>query len=327
MDTVSVGAAFTGNTKLRTFLIFEGEPSSGKSLFLEVFAELGRRSDERVSGSSYVIGNASPDAIIQKRNGSNFAKSQFGNNRIVGVSEPNSREELDGDFIKAYTGDHTVSTEKKHQDFHSDIAQGLLIIATNEMPRMNSIDAAIMNRAKIVKFPKSFVENPVLDHEDKAIEGLRELLIQDRSAVLHWVIEGMYLHKEKYNRLEHSAPAIMNEWAREHKNKIQTPKQWAEDLISEGLIEYVSNPDALSVHDKKEFLEISKGWQHFELWTKLNGYPNFKRNAFMKVLTDEYGIHTPDEDRMKIKSGSWRFKVFLTTPAFETSLSDLKMNA
>lgn len=326
-----VGAAFTGNTKLRTFLVFEGERSSGKSLFLEVMAELGRRSDPRIDGSSYVNGNANSNAIIRKKGGSNFAQSEFGNNRIVGVSEPNAREELDGEFIKAYTGDRTVSTEKKHKDFHADIAQGLLIIATNEMPRMNSMDTAIMKRAKIVKFPYSFVDSPdpTKEHEKESVENLRELLLEDRSSILRWILDGMELHKNgrnknnvSYNRLEDSAPAIMDQWSEEHKSDLQTPISWMETMIAEGAVEYESNPDVLVNIPRKDLLPIGDAYVIYKHWCVYEGAgtPMGNRN-FSKLLMDFYKVEGHDKT---IQSGVRRFPVFTQTPQFEKLLVKAK---
>lgn len=326
-----VGAAFTGNTKLRTFLIFEGERSSGKSLFLQTFDSLGEPFDPNIPGTGYVLGNAKSDAIIHKKNGSNFSQAQFGSNRLVGLSEPNAREELDGEFLKEYTGDPTVSVEKKHKDPSKTLAQGLLIIATNEMPRMNSMDTAVMKRAKIVKFPYSFVDNPVKEHEKPSIDGLEDDLLSDRSAILHWILEGMLIHKNEandlgvpYNHLENSSPAIMDRWSEEHKDSLQTPVQWVKELSDEGLITIDLDP---TTKPRADYLKLQDAWQHFELWSRENGLPQFKRNAFMKMLEEAYGI-TPDDGESPIKvkaGGTWRFRVFRPSDKFDTNLSDLKL--
>lgn len=322
-----VGAAFSGNTKLRTFLIFDGERSSGKSLFLEVLAELGRRNDPELDWSSYTNGNANPMSILRAKGVRNFAQAEFGINRIVGVSEPNVQEEIDGEFLKAYTGDRTVSTEKKHKDYHVDIAQGLLIIATNEMPKINSMDTAVMKRAKIVKFPYSFVDNPdsAKETEKKSVENLGELILEDRSSVLRWIIEGMYIHKNEhnnqgisYNRLEDSAPAIMNNWMKELKDDLQTPITWLKFMIENGSIDYVQNPVEIAGRANVDMLRTSEAHRVYQLWCDDNGITHKKgARVFTKMIMDEYGIS--EFPKVQTKDYS-RFPILYPTPEFQKYL-------
>ena len=327
-----VGAAFTGNTKLRTFLVFDGERSSGKSLFLEIFGELGRRSDPEVEGSSYANENANPSAIIKNKGGRNFAQSEFGNNRIVGISEPNIHEEVDGEFLKAYTGDHTISTEKKHKDFHVDIAQGLLIVATNQMLRINSSDTAIMNRAKIVKFPYSFLANPdpTNPFHLQSDEYLKEHLMEDRSAILWWVIEGMYLHKHgknssevSYNRLEDSAPPIMNEWMKELKSELQTPISWLDFMIENESIEYVTDTMEIMGRTKSSMVRTKEAHTVYKAWCDDNGiaYPKGNRE-FTRMILEQFGVAGHDKT---VGNDYARFPVLFSTDKFVEYLGEAKM--
>lgn len=322
-----VGAAFTGNKKLRTFLVFEGEPSSGKSLFLETFDALGEAFDEDIPSTGYVLGNIKSDAIIRKRGGTNFSQAQFGSNRLVGLSEPNAREELDGEFLKEYTGDKKVSAEKKFQDAGPTIAQGLLIVATNEMPRMNSMDKAVMNRMKIVKFPNTFVDNPSpsIEHEKQADNNLSEKLIEDRSAILWWVIQGMIIHKTQsnaqgisYNRLDNSEPLIMKSWSEEHTSKLQTPLTWMKHMEDEGTINYISNPMEITQTPKKDMLRVSHAHKVYSAWCADDGAgaPMGVRN-FSKLIMDQYSLK---EYPNLIYSGYNRFPMLTPTPEFDRLL-------
>lgn len=326
-----VGAGFSGNTKLRTFLIFEGARSSGKSLFLETFAELGRRSDPDIIDTAYAHGNAPEEAILRRPGKSNFAQSEFGNHRFVGISELSANEELNGEFIKKYTGDKTVSTERKHQGHHSDIAQGLLVIATNEMPRINSMDTAIMKRAKIVKFPRSFIDDPDPKNENefKSVEGLGEMLLDDRSDVLHWIIEGMLIHKTEknnngisYSRLEDSAPSVMNSWMDELKSELQTPVSWLEFMRGNDSIEYV--PDSMEILSRKVSTAIrtSEAYKVYLAWCEDNGisYP-VKNRKFTKMILDEYGISGHDRT---VGNDYSRFPFLFTSDKFDSYLLEAK---
>lgn len=323
-----VGAAFTGNTKLRTFLVFEGEASSGKSLFLEIFDILGEAFDEDIPSTGYVLGNIKSDAIIRKRGGTaNFSQAQFGSNRLVGLSEPNAREELDGEFLKEYTGDRKVSAEKKFENSAPVISQGLLIVATNEMPRMNSMDGAVMRRMKIVKFPNVFIDNPNpnVPTEKQADNSLLEKLQEDRSAVLWWIVEGMRIHKEEknaqgisYNRLDTSEPLIMKSWSEEHTKKLQTPLTWMKHMENEGTIDYISDPMEITQTPKKDMLRVSHAHKVYSAWCVDDGagQPMGVRN-FSKLIMEQYSLK---EYPNLIYSGYNRFPMLTPTPEFDRLL-------
>lgn len=314
----AIGAAFSGETKLRAYLIFNGAPSSGKSLFLETLGEL--------SGGEfgYVKSNAPSDSIIKQRSsGKNFSRALFGNKRIIGVSEPDSNAKLDGDFIKEFTGDKKVTLEAKYGQPQSVIAQGLLIIATNELPRMESSDDALFNRTKEVRFPYSFVDNPIQPNEKQKIPGLDQLLLEDRDSILRWIVEGMVKQRTLYPSLENNAPAIMNEWINEHRQDLQTPLPWMSEMISEGIINYVSNPETIDKISGRNMLKVSEAHLLYRLWMKDQGEQGhaFGVSKFSKIIMKEYGV----SPYLSVhRSNGSRFPVFTPGKQFDYLLQQAK---
>lgn len=308
---VALGAAFSGNVKLRSYLIFLGEPSSGKSLFLETMDALGSL------GSGYVLGNASSESIIEQKNGKNFSRASFSNRRLIGVSEPDSSHKLDGDFIKEFTGDRKVTFEAKYGQPTPDIAQGLIIIASNSMPRMDFSDSALINRTKPIPFPYSFVPNPIRPHEKQRNDDLGDLLLEDGSRILRWIIEGMHLFYTEYRALETSAPATVNIIMEEEKMDRQTPLRWAEEMIEEGGLHFETNEDLLEVIGKtQDKLSLSDAMQSYQAWVVARGEgPGFGKFKFRDMILREYGLG--DFTKME-KCGQMRFPTLFTRNSFST---------
>lgn len=310
-----VGAAFLGERKIRTFLIFEGEPKSGKSVFLDVFGRLGNK------GSKYSIGNANEDAIIQKKGGGNFNRANLHGKRFIGFSEPNAREELDGEFLKRFTGDPFFFAERKHKEQEEFVACGLMVLATNETPKMNSADTAIMNRAKFVKFPNTFVTHePILSNERQAIPNLTELLLEDSASVLRWVVEGMMIHLEEYRDLDESSPSIMDEWSTDHKEHLQTPILWVQEMIESGKLEYLYDEEKISSVSNRQKLSTGHAHHHFEVWAEENKLRKFLLDNFIKLINDEYSIGGLPET---LRSNGRRFNFLRPTKEFSNEIETL----
>lgn len=306
---VAIGAAFSGNVKLRSYLIFLGEPSSGKSLFLETMDALGSL------GSGYVLGNASSESIIEQKNGKNFSRASFSNRRLIGVSEPDSTHKLDGDFIKEFTGDRKVTFEAKYGQPTPDIAQGLIIIASNAMPRMDFSDSALINRTKPIPFPYSFVPDPIRPHEKQRNDDLGELLLKDRSRILQWIIEGMHLFYTEYRALETSAPSSVNLIMEEEKLDRQTPLRWVEEMIEEGGLYFEMNEDTLSkIGATPDLLSLSDAMQSYQAWVAARGEgPAFGKYKFRDMILKAYGV---GEHSKMVKYRQMHFPSLFTTNSF-----------
>lgn len=176
------GAAFMGESKLRTILNLHGPPGSGKSVFIGTFFKLGK------GGAAY---SCMPDSkAIIKVQGQNFEQDSFKGRRFIGVSEPPMNDAIDNEFLKKFTGDDWVETRTLNVKSSGWVPQGVVYVASNKPLKINTRDKAIVERVQMIEFPIEFEK----DHPDPArrrVKDLEKLIMDDRERVLEWVIQGM----------------------------------------------------------------------------------------------------------------------------------------
>lgn len=176
------GAAFMGESKLRTILNLHGPPGSGKSVFIGTFFKLGK------GGAAY---SCMPDSkSIIKVSGQNFEQDAFKGRRFIGVSEPPMNDPIDNEFLKKFTGDDWVETRTLNVKSSGWVPQGVVYVASNKPLKINTRDKAIVERVQMIEFPIEF-EKDHIDPARRRVKDLEKLIMDDRERVLEWVIQGM----------------------------------------------------------------------------------------------------------------------------------------
>lgn len=178
-----VGGAFMGTPKMRIIPNLYGPPHSGKSVFVNTLFQLGQ------GGAGYAD---MPDSkAVVKVSGQNFDQDSFRGRRFIGISEPPASEKIDDDFLKRFTGDIWVQTRTLNVKNDGWTPQGVVFVASNNPLKINTREAAIVERVQIIEFPIHFEKGPGVPEERRMVEGLENLIMDDRSRILTWILIGM----------------------------------------------------------------------------------------------------------------------------------------
>lgn len=266
-----VGAAFMGERKLRTILNFMGPPSSGKSVLVETLWKLGRE------GHGYC---AMPDSrAITKVQGQNFEQDDFRGRRFIAISEPSSREDIDDDFLKRFTGDENMKTRTLNVQSSDWTPQGILCVSSNATLKINFRDEAIVDRVQVIEFPYKFKDspspmNPMEKQRDRTLPD--KLSTEDcRSAILNWIIVGMQYYVQDEKSLE--PPASVEKNKINMVSRASSALRWVNELLDDGDLIYELDRQANSQ------LKVDEAYSRYTLWSAVNG----ERRPLTKLYFEE----------------------------------------
>jgi phage/plasmid-associated DNA primase len=269
------GAAFMGVPKLRCIPNLYGPPGSGKSVFIGTIFKLGKE------GAGYSV---MPDSkAVVKVSGQNFEQDSMKGARFIGISEPSHTDKIDDDFLKKYTGDDWVETRTLNVKSSGWVPQGVIFIASNATLKINTREKAITNRVQIIEFPIEFESGPGIPEERRIVPKLEELLLEDRSRVLTWILIGM---REFYrDGLKLHPPKDVLALRDGVVTDASTALRWVEEFVEEELldIDYDVEPDlCISVHD---------AYTRYTMWAAWAGEKKpLTRRFFTQDIENKYGL-------------------------------------
>lgn len=176
----AVGYSLTASTSERCLFVLWGTGANGKSVFLDTLHD--------VLGT--YAQNMPPDSLML----SSFGRSQSDTShlamlrgkRFVTTSEGQKGAHFNQSIVKSITGDHNFTARFLYKNYFSFTPTFKLWFATNHMPNLSGVDAAIRNR--IQRFPfRLFV--PREDQDPDLMAKLR----REASGILRWAVEGCIL--------------------------------------------------------------------------------------------------------------------------------------
>lgn len=298
-----MGAAFMGNSKLRCIINAFGPPGSGKSVLINTMHKLGK------GGAGYA---AMPDSkSIVKVSGQNFEQDEFRGRRFIGISEPPSSEKIDSDFLKKFTGDEWVETRTLNVKSSGWKPQGVIFVASNKALRINTRDKATVERVHVIEFPIEFEQEiPGINHvpeERRMIEGLEDLLMEDRSYILTWILLGMMKFVKAGQKL--NPPASVRQKAGQNVTEASSALRFIEEWIDEGLLEvkYSEEPDY--------YVEEKAIYNLYSAWCSYSGERGMSRKTF---TTDVNGWYNPKSEPTLIGGSKRLFGITATKKFLET---------
>lgn len=297
-----VGAAMMGSSKLRTIPNLYGPPGSGKSVFINTFFKLGKE------GAGYAC---MPDSkAITKVSGQNFEQDSFKGSRFIGISEPSHTEKIDDDFLKRFTGDVWVETRTLNVKSSGWVPQGVVFVASNQPLRINTRDKAVVERVQLIEFPIEFEEEipgfNVVPPERRMVYNLEENILEDRSHILSWVIQGMIQFVFDGQKL--SPPAEVIAKRNEIVTDASTALRWVEEAVDDGTLVLDFSVDL------KDCITVLDAYKEYEMWAALAGEKKpMSRKNFTKDVENKFQPSMKDPE-----SGQWRFQGFAMTPKYLT---------
>jgi putative DNA primase/helicase len=172
---IIAGYAITGYVSERAMFIFYGMGANGKSTFLDTICQVLGDYSAGIPASSLMVKStgAIPNDI-----------AMLVGKRFATASESDASNRLSESFVKALTGDNTLTARFLHQEFFQYQPQFKLFLATNHKPTISGTDNAIWTRIKLVPWLVSIPrEEWIHDFHDT-------LAREEGPGILRWLVTG-----------------------------------------------------------------------------------------------------------------------------------------
>lgn len=274
------GAAFMGQSKLKTIPVLKGRKDSGKTIFIDTL-------DQLAGG----YGGQPDTAAINKvgGGGQNFEQDAFRGLRFVAVSEPDTDRKVDDSFLKKFTGGDTLSTRNLHARSVEWKSQGVLFFATNHDLKFNTSDKAILERFATVEFPHQFYDKVELPEgvseeflKDRSLEGA---LLEEMDGILTWVMNGalVYLYESGVY-----TPEAIRMYRVQQYVEGSTVIQWLQD-IQAGDNVGIEWDSAAQV---SECMSVADLHHEYVMWCAAEGEEPRGRKNFSREVQEYLGVQT-----------------------------------
>jgi putative DNA primase/helicase len=176
----ALGYSMVGVTYEQVFFLCTGNGANGKSTMLQVIREV-------IGGHS---ATAPSDSFVGRRDGAipnDIAR--LAGARFVLASETRENAALEENIVKQMTGEDAITARFLNREFFEFDPRFTIWMTTNHKPRVRGSDRGIWRRIKVVPFKASF-EN------ERRNKNLKEMLIQESSGILNWLLEGIAMWRE-----------------------------------------------------------------------------------------------------------------------------------
>ena len=171
----AVGWAMSGDNSEQTMFILYGTGANGKSTFLNViFNILG----------DYAI-TTWADTFMRRNNDSTTNDiARLRGARFVATSETEQGKRLSENLIKQATGSDQLTARFLYGEYFNFVPTFKIFMASNHKPVIKGTDHGIWRRIKLIPFTTTIAE----EKQDKYLE---QKLLEEKSGILNWLIEGM----------------------------------------------------------------------------------------------------------------------------------------
>lgn len=167
------GYCLTNDISLHKFAILMGKSRAGKGVITDVLSKM--VGEENTASPS--LSNLAKDSAL----------CEMANKSLTLIPDAHSVHPTSRDVVlsnlKAITGGDRLSFHELYKGSRNTLFKTKIVLSTNNVPDFNDSSGALVNRALVFPFPKSFagIEN----------NDLREVLLEEVSGVTQWAIAGL----------------------------------------------------------------------------------------------------------------------------------------
>lgn len=286
-----LGAALLGKPSVQEFYVLYGAGRNGKGTMLETLKDV--LGEELASPIKTAL-------IMDDKRGGGTADPELlelQGKRIVWASESGANKKLDAEQVKLFTGGDTLSGRYNYSNEIINFAPThSLFLLTNHKPRIPGTDAAIWDRLRLIPFTQRFVDNPNPNlGEQKKDPELKDKLLQERSGILAWLVQGCLDWQEQGL----NPPDIVREYSEEYRLD--------EDIIQNFIKEkcllgpnYKTQAqalyDAFEDWHKDTYGETTQIMTQKKFLIDLRGKPGIRREKHRVTFFYGIGLLSPVED-------------------------------
>ena len=173
----AMGYLMLGAPKEQVFFVIYG-PSAGNG------------KNTLMDAIEYVMGGyamkLSPKAILENshnNDGATPSTARMEGKRMVVVSEPSAKHQLDSGAVKSMVGDITMPVRENYESAKDIKIEFVLAMLANKLPKVHADDHGLWRRAKIIPFTRTF-------RGDQVDADLPKKLRAEASGILNFMLAG-----------------------------------------------------------------------------------------------------------------------------------------
>lgn len=193
------GMALVGKVYEEGLLLVYGNGGNGKSTLFSVWHTL-------LGGYAATVRN---EVLTGSRNGSEVAgQNLLRGKRLVLTSELEANQAMQSSMLKRLTSQDPISANVKFHEPITFTPSHTLILHTNHLPRLKSVDGGTARRIAVAPF------NMSLKPEEKIMDFAGVLVEKEGPAILAWMIEGAMKFYAQHMKLK--KPKVVLEATKEY---------------------------------------------------------------------------------------------------------------
>jgi len=256
---MALGYSITGDTTEQKIFIAYGSGANGKTTLFETI--------------SAVIGNYANSVntrvlLDDGRNDHPTGVADIFGIRLAIASETPEGRRLNENLVKTLTGGDTIKARYLYRDYFSFRPIAKFWLFTNHKPIIRDHSYATWRRIVLIPFQAVFGENG-----KKPERNMREKLLQEREAILAWLVQGSVL----WYKHGLSEPKIIRDAVNEYRRETDNIYDWCEKRT-------INEPSAIT--------PTQELYNDYEKWCKINDQKPASTEVFGRRL-GELGYH-PD---------------------------------
>jgi putative DNA primase/helicase len=263
-----VGMAAVGKVFYEGMAMLHGRGLNGKSTFINTIV--------KVFGT--YGGNIKPELLMIQRDGREpVGLAEIMGKRLIAAIETEENKRLSASMLKQLASTDPVTARRLYENPITFIPTHTLILATNFLPKVGSIDDGTWRRISVVPFKARFTGR-------KDIKDYSDVLYRcDGDAILQWIIEGAMQYIANGHNV--NIPAAVEEATKQYRQA----ENWLENFIRE----------CCEIGDGDEFVaSAGQLFAAYEKWCKKTNEWGRRQNDFSNALEmcgyekkrDMYGI-------------------------------------
>lgn len=251
----AVGYSLTASIREQVMFILFGNGRNGKSVFLDIIAEI---------LGSYAMGMQASSLMVKQggSSGHNEDIARLNGARLVTSSEPNEGVRLDEGLIKQLTGGDSVSASFKGGHVFDYKPKYKIWLATNHKPIIRGNDDGIWRRLPLIPFT---VQIPL----EKVDKNLKDKLMRELPGIFNWAVEGCLM----WQREGLNPPSSIQQATMEYRQEMDVIGSFIEQCCETGPGYAIGATELFKAYDK---------------WAReMNEHP-FNQTNFGKKVADRF---------------------------------------
>jgi putative DNA primase/helicase len=257
-----LGYSISGDMTAQSVFIMWGNGSNGKSVLLNLISEM--------MGDAYKPASKSIFLNIGKAHGEDLLDIK--DRRIITYSETADNDNLNEEIIKMISGGDMITARGNYKSPISFKLISKLLLITNNKPKFNGNDYAMIRRIKFLPFQAKFVDVPIKKNEYKKNINLEKELIKNHlDEFFSFCLEGS-INYFKNNKFE--IPKHIGDLQQEYLESQGNIEKWYSENI-------VPKPDNILLR--------SDTYNNYKLYCDDNAVTNIGKSSFFEKMKDIIG--------------------------------------